>query len=107
MITGSVIVGSADAGLIVWTPAPGMLKLIVSVPGVLLAQLIASRSEPGPVSLVPMTIVLQSTCTEALALNSDVLPLLSVAVAMILSPAANVAAEVNVKVLGVFACAAE
>src|SRR3954469_5509156 len=47
MKTGSVITGSEEARLIVCTPDPLMLKLIVSGPpelGVLLAALIASRS---------------------------------------------------------------
>src|SRR5947209_6325897 len=45
MMTGSVIVGSADVGLIVCTPVPGMRKVMVSAPGLLLANVMASRSE--------------------------------------------------------------
>src|SRR5436190_20592242 len=96
MITGSVIDGRDVVGLMMCTPLPGMLKLIVSVPGVLLAQLMASRSEPAPVSLVFTTAALQApACTVTLALNSDVLLAPSVAVATILSPTATAAAEVK------------
>jgi hypothetical protein len=38
MTTGSVIVGSAEVGLIVRTPVPAMLKAIVSAPGTALAS---------------------------------------------------------------------
>ena len=44
MVTASVIAGRAEAGAIVRTPGPGMLKVIVSSPGRLLARVIASRS---------------------------------------------------------------
>ena len=54
-ITGTVIVGSADSGVIVWTPAPGIAKLIVCRPEAALAFRIACRSEPGPLSLVLVT----------------------------------------------------
>src|SRR5205814_859164 len=37
MITGSLIVGSTDAGAIVCTPAPAILKAMKSVPGVAFA----------------------------------------------------------------------
>ena len=46
IITGSVIVGRLVAGEIVLTPPPGILNVIVSIPGVALAQLIASRKLP-------------------------------------------------------------
>src|SRR5438552_2392858 len=80
MITGSVMIGSWESGLIVWTLVPGMLKLMVSVPDVVFAQLIASRSEltlsvASTVSAVVVTTRLQPAgVTSALALNSDVLP---------------------------------
>ena len=57
MTTGSVIVGRAEAGLIVCTPAPEMSNVIVSRPGLALALRIACRSEPGPLSLVFVTVV--------------------------------------------------
>src|SRR6266853_6968967 len=43
MITGSLIVGSTDAGAIVCTPAPAILKAMKSVPGVTFARFIAPR----------------------------------------------------------------
>src|SRR4029450_6726831 len=48
--------GSAVAGVIVWTPLPTMLKLIVSAPGFPFALVIASRSEPAPESAVDVTV---------------------------------------------------
>ena len=42
--------------MIVWTPAPGMLKAIVSKPAVALASRIAWRNEPGPLSSVFVTV---------------------------------------------------
>src|SRR5436305_10496624 len=62
MMTGSVIAGRGEGGRIVCAPAP-ILKLIVSVPTVLLAVMIASRSEPGvgfallPLSAVVVTMI--------------------------------------------------
>ena len=48
--------GQGSEGAIVWTPAPGMAKSIVTVrPGTLLASRIAWRSEPGPLSAVVST----------------------------------------------------
>ena len=55
MMTGSVIGGNAVVDMIVCTPAPGMLNVIVSSRGVELAQSIAARSEPGPLSFVLVT----------------------------------------------------
>src|SRR5438876_1087745 len=73
MITGSSMVGSADVGLIVCTPLLGMLKLIVSrTPTLALEQLIASRSEPVPLSLVLMTTRLHAACTVTALENSEV-----------------------------------
>src|SRR5258708_6798640 len=57
MITGSVMIGRLVTGEIVLIPPPGMLKEIMSVPGVALAQLIASRKLPAPVSAVVVTLV--------------------------------------------------
>src|SRR5262245_37066 len=93
MMTGSVMAGRADGGLVGRTPGAGMLKAIVSAPGAALAQMIAWRSEPRPESSVLMTVVQDSTV--AAALNSDVLPAVSVAVATILSPMARGTAGVN------------
>src|SRR5271157_3926701 len=47
-ITGTVIAGSAESGLIVCTPEPGMLKSIVWTPEAALTLRIACRNEPGP-----------------------------------------------------------
>ncbi len=55
MVTCSVIVGSADAGVIVWTPVPGILNVIVSALRFAFASRIACRSEPAPASLVLLT----------------------------------------------------
>src|SRR4030095_10523293 len=52
----SVMFGSFVAGVIVWTPLPTMLKLIVSAPGFPFALVIASRSEPAPESAVDVTV---------------------------------------------------
>src|SRR6185369_7190651 len=98
---GSVSAGSSEVGLIVWTPLPGMLKLMGSGPGVELAQMMASRSDPAPESDVLTTIRLQPTSMPAL--NSDVLPAASVAVATNLSPRERAVVEVNV---AVFVCPA-
>src|SRR6266446_138269 len=55
-MTGSLIAGSAETGLIVWAPPPPMLKAIVSVPGFALASRIACLSEPAPLSCVLVTV---------------------------------------------------
>src|SRR5262249_39505584 len=55
IVTGSVTAGNAEAGLIVWTPSPGMLKAIVSAPGAALARAMTSRREPSPESSVLVT----------------------------------------------------
>src|SRR5262245_66356980 len=49
------MVGSGESRVIVWTPPPGMLKLIVPPP-IPLASLIACRREPPPLSLTFMTV---------------------------------------------------
>ena len=60
MITGSVMPGSAEAGMMVWTPAPEILKWISSGTPLLLAVALAlemaSRSEPAPMSRVLVTV---------------------------------------------------
>src|SRR5262245_29504690 len=48
--------GSWVTGVIVWTPAPGMSKTIVSAPAIAFASMIACRSEPAPKSSVLMTV---------------------------------------------------
>src|SRR5437016_847028 len=58
MITGRVIAGNAVAGVMVSTPAGGlvMANWIRFVPPVPLANVMAARSEPAPVSLVVVTV---------------------------------------------------
>src|SRR5262245_54725953 len=78
MMTASVMSGRADNGVIVCTTLPGILNVIGSgsTPGTpsrsmlanALAQLIASRRLPTPLSSVLVTVRLQSA-----AENSDVL----------------------------------
>src|SRR5262245_44812790 len=48
--------GKDVAGAIVCTPAPGMLKRMVEKSMLLLASLIACRSDPGPESFVFVTV---------------------------------------------------
>src|SRR6185369_438803 len=80
---------------------------MISVPGVLLAQLIASRKEPKPVSFVLKTMLWQVPgCNSVPTLNSEVLPALSVAVATILSKVVSGATAVNKVVFVVVASAA-
>ena len=78
MITGSVIVGRAEVGAIVCTPA-GMAKLIVW-PASRSAFRIAWRSEPIPLSLVLVTTNALATITPVA--NSEVLSAGEVAVAV-------------------------
>ena len=56
-------------GAMVWTPEPGMAKLIVNVPPVtILASRIAWRSEPEPLSAVVVTTTTPSviaTCASS------------------------------------------
>src|SRR4051794_11212793 len=57
MTTGSMIFGrAAVAGLIVFTPEPGIANVMVSRPGLVFALTIACRSEPIPVSFVFVTV---------------------------------------------------
>src|SRR6476619_1881112 len=51
-----MIVGSAVARVIAWTPAPGMLNAIVCGPAPPLAPVTAWRSEPAPESSVLVTV---------------------------------------------------
>jgi hypothetical protein len=46
----------SDAGAIVWTPPPGMLKAIVSVPEFALASKMAWRNVPAPESATDVTV---------------------------------------------------
>src|SRR5438067_258059 len=57
MMTGRVIAGNAEAGVIVWTFVPGMLNWMMLVPPpVALADVIAARNEPAPESRVLVTV---------------------------------------------------
>src|SRR5262245_46159355 len=42
--------------MMTWLPAPGMLKRMVSAPGLALALVMAWRNDPGPASLVLLTV---------------------------------------------------
>src|SRR5437870_225285 len=55
IVTGSVIVGRADVGAIVYL-GPERLKTIMSAPALALASRMACLSEPGPLSLVLVTV---------------------------------------------------
>ena len=46
MVTGSMILGSFDSGVIVFAPAGEMLNVIVSAPGLTFASEIAFLREP-------------------------------------------------------------
>jgi len=58
IVTVSEIVGSAEVRLMVWSPAPGIAKVMMSgTPGVSVsASMIACRSEPPPASFVLVTV---------------------------------------------------
>src|SRR5712691_1787619 len=56
IVTVSVIVGSAEIGLIVCKPEPGILNVIRSAPELPLASRIACRKEPRPLSLALVTV---------------------------------------------------
>src|ERR1043166_259030 len=66
--TGWVIVGRTVSGLIVWTPVPGMLKLMVPPP-MEFASVIACRNEPVPLSLVFVTV--KTKGVVALCISGD------------------------------------
>src|SRR5687767_14271880 len=94
MKTGSVMAGSAVSGEFVCGPGPGMSKIIVSAEvNNWLASRIACRKEPGPASLVFVTM---NVCpgTRLVAVihgpSSDVFPNGSVAVAQTNLPTAPV-----------------
>jgi hypothetical protein len=73
--TGCVIAGNTfrNVGEIVWTPAPGILNVMTSGgPPSLLAIVIASLSEPGPVLLVFVTNSVLATAIE-FVWNTEVL----------------------------------
>ena len=92
MTTGSVIGGSGVAGLMVWTPAPGMLKSIVSSPGLALAFRIAWRSEPTrePSWLSVRLVTAKGDAgATAVAANCEVLPSGPVTVAVRRCPLAS------------------
>src|SRR5689334_2558878 len=65
IVTGLVIAGSWVAGVIVWTPAAGMSKSIVSAPGFAFASRIAWRREPAPESLVFVTVYVLPSAAAA------------------------------------------
>ena len=56
MFTTPVIDGSAEARLIVWMLVPEMEKVMLSVPALPFALMIAWRREPAPESLVLVTV---------------------------------------------------
>ena len=65
IVTVPVIVGSAEARLIVCTPPPAMLNTIVSLPAIALALVIAVRSEPAPALFVLVTVKVASAWSQA------------------------------------------
>src|SRR2546428_9164302 len=75
IITGRVIVGRAEVGLIVNGPGPGRLNTIVLVPPPALESRIACRKEPGPPSSVLVTVKVElgsggpTVCTVQTQLN--------------------------------------
>ena len=101
MVTGSVMSGSAFVGLMICTPPPGMLNVMLSMAVMAtLASRMAWRSEPGPALFVVVTTkMLPGTVTVARTHgeNSEVLPSGSVAVALMKRPVS--VAETVVKML--------
>ena len=63
MVTASTIMGKADRGRIVWTPASPILKTMRSMPGVLFACSIAHLNDPSPLSLVLLTTIMGLSCS--------------------------------------------
>src|SRR5262245_56847890 len=55
MVTGSVRGGSPPLGLMVCTPAPGILNVMVSGPTLATASRMACRKEAAPLSFVLVT----------------------------------------------------
>ena len=74
MMTASVIVGRAVSGVIVCVPVPTMLKLMRSSPRVALANVIASRNVPAPVSALLVTTNVVPTLSGATTVALLVLP---------------------------------
>src|SRR5262249_53247120 len=58
--------GKAEAGLMVCTPGPEMLKSMVSAPAWLLASMMACRSEPLPESFVLVTVKVEATTKRSI-----------------------------------------
>lgn len=56
MVTGLVMGGRRETSVIVWGPAPGMAKLMLSAPAVALASVMACRRLPAPESAVVVTL---------------------------------------------------
>src|SRR4051812_26609191 len=69
-VTGSVVFGSQVVSTIVWTPAPGIAKAIVSAPGVALESRIAWRRDPAPESVVVVTVKVAAESDAAAAKKS-------------------------------------
>src|SRR5260221_6816987 len=63
-VPGHEIAGKAVAGEIVWIPGPGMLNVIVCAAQFASTKLIASRSDPAPLSLVLTTTSGSVTATD-------------------------------------------
>jgi hypothetical protein len=60
--------GNAEESDITWGPAPGILKMMLSVTGVALAEVMAARNEPGPASLLLVT-TSSDACPEKTTVN--------------------------------------
>src|SRR2546425_6522620 len=93
MMTGGVIAGRADVRVIVCTPGPGILNVMVLIPGMVLAKLIASRRDVKPslaVSSAAVVTIKEGGSTLGIdlsALNSLVSPVVMfVAVAVTKAP---------------------
>ena len=72
MITGKVMVGSCVVGVIVCTPVP-ILKWIVSPLPLAFASRIACRSDPGPESLILVTLKFSANAVlRELTVNSRI-----------------------------------
>src|SRR6188474_2227214 len=63
MVSEVLMIGSRESGVIVWTPAPGRLKAMVSVPAAKFASSIACRSDPAPESAVFVTVKVAGDAT--------------------------------------------
>src|SRR5436309_3017217 len=71
MITASLMLGSAESGVMVCTPSPGMLKVIVSTtPALAFESRIACRNDPDPVSSVLVTGISTATAVCAIATSA-------------------------------------